>query len=176
MILIIPIGCQGLGKSTLSKNLKERFNNFYSISQHDYSSEKEFLGGIGDMSTKELNILYIDRCNIREKNREDIFASLICVPEKVIIVDFISDNDTDVLKSIAFRRARDRPQENQSIKYNPKNNGAALKKVINKKIDQYETPSDNYCDIDTLIINVDVMANPMDIIRNIEKYVSSENN
>ena len=153
--VIIPIGSQGMGKSTLFRILDKELDVFH-ISQHGYSSESEMLRAVKCEADdgRECRIMYIDRCNVREKSRNDII-DLLPIDSRVILVDFINTNNRKKLILESFKRARDRPQEGQSIKYNPINGGIALKKVITKKIEQYERPmSDNVSDI----INVDLTA------------------
>jgi hypothetical protein len=143
MKVVIPIGVQGLGKSTLSKKIGQKYPT-HVISQHGYKSEQHMLDDIYNYTSNindNIKFLYIDRCNVRDKNRRDIIDSLH--PDNyydIIIVDFINTNNIDDVREIAFKGARDRPQEGQNIKYNPKNGGLALKKVINKKLLQYEEP------------------------------------
>lgn len=135
-IVIIPIGTQGMGKSTVARQL-----DVILLSTHGHASQESYFLKICEISASSDRPIFIDRCNIKESNRMDVLLSLSREHSyHVIYVDFIADNSTEELKKKAFQQSRDRDQTEQSIKYNPKNKGLALRRVINMKMELYESP------------------------------------
>jgi adenylate kinase family enzyme len=176
MYIIIPIGTQGMGKSTLAKGL-----NIPSVSTHGHIDESSFFKEVyaASSSCSGARSLFIDRCNLKESNRIDILVSLNGDNTyDIIYVDFINDNPKDQLKDKAFRQARDRDQTGQTIKYNPKNGGLALRRVINIRLEKYESPmhDDVYKLLPMLksihIIDVDITANINDVVEDVLKKTS----
>jgi len=143
------IGTPGLGKSTLSKNLADKYGWLH-YTQDDYPNITKFIDAMKRHEEEDDSILIIDRCNEKIENRQDMMEVFPDVP--YIFIDFININNKTKLKKVAQDRIKGRDPTGQSLIYDPKNNGYVAFMVIQKKLKNYQPPqkSENY----TKLINI----------------------
>lgn len=168
------IGTQGSGKSTISKLIRNNFgDNVEYYTQHDYKTVEEFfmvlLNSAKNNITSSDKIIIVDRCNVKVSSRKEITDKYTSIINRdlinIIFVDFINDNDKISLANVVFKRAKERCQDDQQLKYNPQNDGKALRMVINKKLKQYEHTNKDEC------VDVIIKVNMKSSCDNTFKYV-----
>jgi len=182
--IIIPIGTPGIGKTILGKMLINHFGDnsvncaVQSFSGDDYGLDKFFemlnadsinMEIMSESKEKKCYVTYIDRCHMLRRSRNEIMEIYNKHNKNVkyIFIDFINSNSKIKIEITALERIKNRPVEGQNLKYNALSNGFVVKKIIHKKMLEYEAPT--YEEKYFKLINVNIWKH----VDTIFKYVLS---